>query len=216
MKKTVIAISLPLVFASCSNKTEDFIGVNKFYSLDRYLVKDSTEHKNTFNRREPLDIWIARIMPITIDIFKSGEEIKGILTKANYQKTHGFSVIDKYNEDKIELNNIHLVNDTLIAEYGKSKELKMTKSGSEYYLIIKTDSTHIKQQGCNKFASTTNDAIIYKSIKGDAIEAEMIIESNECSAEKTAKSLVEKENLKESVTYLKKILSVEPEKNRFY
>jgi|GEM_PF-4140000 len=213
MKKTVIAISLPFVFASCSKKSEDFIGVNKFYSMDRYLVKDSTEHKNAFNRREPLDIWVAKIIPVTIDIFKTGEEIKGILTTAHYQKTHGFSVIDKYNEDKIDLNNIHLVNDTLIAEYGKSKELKLAKSGSEYYLIIKTDSTHIKQEGCNKFASTTNDAIIYKSIKEASNETDMIIQSNECSAEKTANSIIEKENLKESVTYLKKILSVEPKKN---
>jgi len=213
MKKIVIAISLTFLIASCATKTEDFIRVNKFYSMDRYLVKDSTEHKNTFNRREPLNIWVAKIKPITIDIFKSGEEIKGILTTASYQETHGFSVIDKYNEDKIELNNIHLVNDTLIAEYGKSKELKMAKSGSEYYLIIKADSTHIKQEGCNKFAFTTNDAISYKSVKGASIEAEMIIQSNECSAEKTANSIIEKENLKESATYLKKILSVEPKKN---
>lgn len=213
MKKIVIAISLTFLFASCATKTEDFIGVNKFYSMDRYLVKDSTEHKNGHNRREPLNIWVAKIKPITIDIFKTGEEIKGILTTVNYQKPLGFSVIDKYTEDKIELNNIHIVNDTLIAEYGKSKELKLAKSGSDYYLIVKTDSTHIKQEGCNKFASTTNDAILYKSVKGASNEAEMIIQSNECAAEKTAISIADKENLKESATYLKKILSVEPIKN---
>lgn len=210
MKKIIFATSLSFLFASCARKTEDFIGVHDFYSMDRFLVRDSTEFINQLSHRKPLEIWVNKITPLKIDLYKSGEEIKGTMTSASYQKTYGFSVIDKYNENKNDLKNVHIVNDTLIAEYGNSRELKIAKSGSDYYLIVKMDSLHIKQQECNQFATTTINTVSYKSLIGASNEAEKIKESNECSAEKKATLLVDKAFMGQNKVYLKKILSIVP------
>jgi hypothetical protein len=181
--------------------------------MDNYMVKDTSEYKIQFYLREPLKIWLNKITPLKIDIFKSNDEIKGTITIANYQKVVPLDVINEYYEIKSDLKNIHIVNDTLVADY-EDVQFKLAKSGNDYFFVTKSDSAHIKQQECNKFATSTKNTISYKAIIDNSNAASLIKQSNDCDAEKRVTAMLAGGYKKEKATYLKSILSVEPKINR--
>ncbi len=215
MKKTVFIISALAVLVSCSRKSQDFIGVYNFKVMDTYIVKDSTETINTFFRNEPLPIKVNKMVSMKIDLFESGEEIKGTLTMDKYQAEFGLETINKYSQKKIDFKNIHLINDTLIAEVASKKkttEFKLAKSGNEAFLIIQADEKEGKKEECNRLATVTNNNIIYKSLNGDSNELELIKQSNECEVNKTVTRCLETGYKSSKSEYLKQILSVELKK----
>lgn len=214
MKKTIIAFSA-LILVACSKKTEDFVGVHNFKVMDSYLVKDTTEFVNSIYGQSPLTLRVKKLISFKIDLFKSGEEIKGTLTIVKYQTQKALATINQFNETKVDLKNIHIVNDTLISEIAGRKnatELKLTKSNNYIYLIVQTNDEDGKKEECNKLATVTESHIIYKGLTGSSDESQLIKESNDCSVEKTVLFYLEKGYSQDKKGYLKQILSIEPNK----
>jgi hypothetical protein len=211
MKKTFVTIFTIILLTSCSNKLEDFIGVHKFYSMESYLVKDTSERIKRYFSILPLSISVNRIAPMKIDVFKSGEELKATFTITKYQTSVGLDEINQFSETKLALTNIHLINDTLIAEYITSRidyEFKLSKSGNKYSLIVPTND--IKDEECNQFAKVINKNVIYNSVESSDNMQELINQSNSCAVEKSLVRTLENGYKKEKVAYLKRILSVDP------
>ncbi|MBP8033037.1 MAG: membrane lipoprotein lipid attachment site-containing protein [Bacteroidia bacterium] len=215
MKKIVIIISALTILASCSSKSEDFIGVHNFKIMATYEVKDTTEFVNSIYGSSPLTLKVKKLIPFKIDLFESGEEIKGTLTIVKYQTQKVLETINKVDETKVDLKNIHIINDTLVSEIAGRKhptELKLTKSNGNIYLIVLRNDEDDVREECNKFATISESNIVYRELIGNSKESEIIKESNNCSVEKAVNLYLENGYNQTKKGYLKQILSVEPRK----
>lgn len=216
MKKSIFAISSLMLLASCSKKQGDFIGVHDFKIMNAYSVRDTSEMVNSFFGPSSLIIKVEKLIPFTIDIFKSGEELKGTLTITEFQTVKSLKIVDELHLIKSDLKNIHLVNDTLICEIaGKiiPTELKLARSGNDVFLIVQdNEKKKSEKEECNKFATVINSRIIYKALNGASKEPELIKQSNECAADKMVQFCLDNNYKKEKQEYLKQLLNAEPKK----
>lgn len=212
MKNTfILFVSLALA-ASCSKKPKDFVGVYNFQVMDAYFVKDTSEYTMKYFRKEPIRIKVNKLVPMKIDLFENGEQLNGTFVITTYQQSFALDLIDKKTENRADLKNIHLVNDTLIAEVGNSKktlQIKIVKDGSESFLILKANTPNdLEKEECNKIATISGENIIYKALSGSANELDLIKESNQCEVEKSIRFCLDNGYKKEKAEYLKKLLSV--------
>jgi len=211
MKKFIITIAAALSLISCSKKPKDFVGVYNFQVMDAYFAKDTSEYTMKYFRKEPIKIKVNKLVPMKIDIFKNGEQLNGTFLITTYQQSYGLDLIDKKTENRADLKNIHLINDTLIAEVGTTKktlQIKIVKSGSDSWLILKAStSKDIEKEECNKLATISEGNIVYKSLNGASNEVELINESNACEVEKSVKFCLDNGYKKEKESYLSKLLT---------
>lgn len=216
MKKVIVSIVALIIFAACSKKQEDFVGVYSFQVMDAYFAKDTSEYTVKFFRKEPIKIKVNKLVPMKIDLFKNGEQLNGTFLITTYQQSYGLDLIDKKTENRADLKNIHLINDTLIAEVGTSKktlQIKIIKSGSDSWLILKASSPKdLEKEECNKLASISGENIVYKALNGASNETDLIKQSNACEVEKSVKFYLDNGYKKEKAEYLRQMLSLEPSK----
>ncbi len=207
----ILFVSLALV-VSCSKKSKDFVGVYNFQVMDAYFAKDTSEYTMKYFRKEPIRIKVNKLVPMKIDLFENGEELNGTFVITTYQQSFALDLIDKKTENRADLKNIHLINDTLYAEVGNSKktlQIKIVKDGSESFLILKANTPDdLEKEECNKLATIVGDNIVYKALKGSDNETELEKESNQCEVEKSVKFCLDNGYKKEKAEYLKKLLSV--------
>lgn len=209
--KTIAITILAFILASCSKKAEDFVGVYNFRVMDDYIVQDTTELVNSLYGQSPLTLKVKKLIPFKIDLFKSGDETKGTLTITEYQVQKAFNTINQETERKVDFKNIHLVNDTLLLEIAgrkKALEYKLTKSGKDVLLVVKTTEKDVEKEGCNQLATINGVTITYKALS-ESDNEEMIKQSNDCEVDKTVARYIEKGYKSEKKDYLKKLLSVE-------
>jgi hypothetical protein len=213
MKKLIITTAAALSLISCSKKPKDFVGVYNFQVMDSYLVTDTSEYTIRFFSKEYIKLSVKKLVPMKVDLFESGDELKGTFSVISYQENYGLGIRNNKKENKADLKNIHLINDTLFAEVGNSKktlEIKIVKDGSDTRLILKAlTPKDIDKEGCNKLAAISGGNIIYKALTGSSRESELIKESNACEVEKSVKFCLENGYKSEKENYLKNILSVE-------
>lgn len=214
MKNTIITIAAALSLISCSKKPKDFVGVYNFQVMDSYFVTDTTEYTVRYFSKEYIKLKVNKLVPMKIDLFENGEELKGTFSVTSYQENFGLGIRDNKKENKADLKNIHLINDTLFAEIGHSKktlQIKIVKDGSDSWLILKASTPKdIEKEACNKLASISGESIVYKALNGAFNEVNLIKESNTCEVEKSVKHCIENGYKKEKKEYLQQILSADP------
>lgn len=214
MRKIIVSIFAVTLFSACSNKPKDFVGVYNFQIMDSYFVTDTTEYTVKFFRKEFVKLKVNKLVPLKIDLFESGEEIMGTFSVTRYQENFGLGIRDNKKENKADLKNIHLINDTLLAEVGTSKktlQIKIVKSGSDSWLILKSSTPKdLEKEVCNKLASISGENIVYKTLNGSIYESDLMNESNKCEVEKSVKYCLDNGYKKEKKKYLELILSVNP------
>lgn len=215
MKKLLLkCVFIALVLTSCSKKESDFVGVYNFYFMDNYLVKDTTEVVTNFFTREYLKLSINKMTPLKIDIFKSGEEVKGTISLFSYQKYKALNLINKQEEHKTDLENLHLIKDTLYCDvkgFFYSKSLKIAKSNSNTFMIITENSDKIMdKEKCNKSVTINDNFIIYKAIEASQAE-EIKNNSNLCEIDNKVDFYLSKGYKKEKSEHLRRILSINPD-----
>ena len=213
MKKLITVISTLALLTACTKKSNDFVGVYNFKAMDTYYAKDTSEYVFNFFRKEAVRIKVNKIVPMKIDIFKSGDQFNGTFSVVELQRNKALDVVDGKTEKRADLKNIHVVNDTLIAEIAtlkKNLELRMAKSGNDTWLIIKaTSEKDLLKEECNKLATIQGNYIIYKALNGSAEEVERIKQSTNCSVEKSIEESISKGYKKEKKEYLREILSMD-------
>lgn len=209
-EKTLIIITASLLAFSCSNKPDDFIGLHTTYKSTTCQFVDTSEIVRSFFSNSYLKIESQKLTPIKIDIFKNGEEIKGTLSIMNINGYENSDEGSKQNENKIDLSNLHIINDTLICEMKQSflfmtetRDIKLSKNGNKFYVTLGASKKDSIREECNKFVSTLkSNSITYLCSDN---ESESIKQSNECLAEKRFNE-VSKEYNKEKLDYLKALL----------
>lgn len=212
IKQLIIVITIALL-ASCSKKEDDFIGVHNFSIMTDYIVKDTTTIVDTWMGRGYKEIIVHKASPLKVDIFKSGEELKGTYTVTRYQEIKNLTVVNRIHEGKSDIHNLHLVNDTLVGEIHHGKkiiELKLSKTSTLLNLTIKASKKETEE--CNKNASIVNNHITYSALSGTSNESELINQSNSCAIEKSITKCLESGYKSEKEEYLRQLLSVEPKK----
>jgi hypothetical protein len=214
MKKVIASIIALVILAACSRKQKDFVGVYNFQVMDSYYVTDTTEYTVKFFSKEYIKLKVNKLAPLKIDLFENGEELKGTFSVTSYQENFGLGIRDNKKENKADLKNIHLINDTLFAEVGTSKktlQIKIVKSSSDANLILKASTQKdIEKESCNKLAAISGVDIVYKVLNGASNEADLIKASNQCEIEKSVRFCLDNGYKKEKKVYLEKILSVNP------
>lgn len=214
MKKVIASIIALVILAACSRKPKDFVGVYNFQVMDSYYVTDTTEYTVKFFSKEYIKLKVNKLAPLKIDLFENGEELKGTFSVTSYQENFGLGIRDNKKENKADLKNIHLINDTLFAEVGTSKktlQIKIVKSSSDANLILKASTQKdIEKESCNKLAAISGNDIVYKVLNGASNEADLIKASNQCEIEKSVRFCLDNGYKKEKKVYLEKILSVNP------
>lgn len=213
MKNTIIPILAIIIFAACSKKQKDFVGVYNFQVMDAYYVTDTTEYTVKFFSREYIKLKVNKLVPLKIDLFESGAELKGTFSVTSYQENFGLGIRNNKKENRTDLKNIHLINDTLVAEVGTSKktlQIKVVKSGSDSWLILKASTPKdLEKEECNKMASISGESIVYKALNGASSEADLMNKSKACEVERSVKYCIDNGYKKEKEEYLKQILSAE-------
>jgi hypothetical protein len=210
MKKTIIILASSIITFSCSNKPDDFIGVHSSYKTESCQFIDTTEIVRSFFSNSYLKISSAKLVPIKIDIFKNGEEIKGTFSVVNikgYENSKDGSV---QQEIKVDLSNLHIVNDTLICEMKQSflfttvsNDIKLSKKGGKISITLPANKKDSIFESCNKFVSSvTKNTITYLCEENTST---YLTQSNECLAEKTYSEVSPKYN-KSKLDYLKSLL----------
>lgn len=215
MIKQLLIVITAAILASCSEKEADFIGVHNFRIMTDYIVADTTTIVDTWTGRGYKEIITHKASPLKIDIFKSGEELKGTYTVTRYQEIKNLTVVNSIHEGKSDIHNLHLVTDTLVGEIHHGKkiiELKLSKNGSNIYLTIRASKKEIEIEECNKLATIVNNHITYSSLSDTSSGSELISQSNSCAVEKSITKCLESDYKKEKTEYLRKLLSTEPEK----
>jgi hypothetical protein len=210
MKKTIIIITASLIAFSCSNKLDDFIGLHTSYQISTCQFIDTSEIVSSFFLRSYLKINSHKLTPIKIDIFKNGAEIKGTFSVIDINGIENSEEGSRQHENKIDLSNLHIINDTLICEmkqsflfFSESQDIKLSKSGDKFYVTLPASNKDSTRESCNKFVSNLNkNTITYLFIENDAAS---IKQSNECLAEKRFNE-VSKEYNKEKLDYLQSLL----------
>lgn len=215
MIKQLLIVITAAILASCSKKENDFIGVHNFSIMTDYIVKDTTTIVDTWMGRGYKEIITHKVSSLKVDIFKSGEELKGTYTVTRYQKIKNLTVENRIHEGKSDIHNLHLVNDTLVGEIHPGKRiiaLKLSKNGSNVYLTIRVSKKEIETEECNKSASIVNNHITYSSLSGTSNESELINQSNSCAIEKSITKCLESGYKSEKAEYLQQLLSLDPKK----
>lgn len=214
MRKIIVSIFAIALFSACTKKTKDFVGVYNFQVMDSYFVTDTSEYTVKYFSKEYIKLKVNKLVPMKIDLFESGEELRGTFSVTSYQENFGLGIRDNKKENKADLKNIHLINDTLFAEVGNSKkslQIKIVKDGSDSRLILNASTPKdIEKEECNKLATIVGDNIVYKALKGTDNETELKKESNQCEVEKSVRSCLDNGYKKEKKEYLHQILSVNP------
>jgi hypothetical protein len=210
MRKIFLIIITATLTYSCSIKPDDFVGVHTSYKTTSCVFVDTTEIVQSFFQNTYLDIESSKLAPIKVDIFKNGEELKGTISIAYYSGRENVEDGSKISENKIDLNNIHIINDTLVCETEKkllfflnSSDVKISKSGSEFHIILNATKGDSIYESCNKFVKKlSSKSIAYNCVSN----LDYIKETNQCIAEKRFNEMSTKYN-KDKLEYLKALLS---------
>lgn len=210
MKKIIISVLAITLFSACSQKTEDYLGVHDFKVMTQSTITDTTEIQASFFKKSYLKILFYKLSSFKVDIYEEGDRISGTCSFYSVLKHNPSGKLENQSCIKADLKNIHIVNDTLVADLHMltSMELKLAKAKNTTYLIIQklTSSNQDDAEKCNAFAKVDADKIVYKSNSGSNDDVKSIIESNNCSINNKVKEMLENGYNIDKKEYLKSIL----------
>ena len=103
MRKTIIPFLALITCVACSKKPKDFVGVYNFQVMDSYYVTDTTEYTVRFFSKEYIKLKVNKLVPMKIDLFENGEELKGTFSITSYQENFGLGIRDNKKENKADL-----------------------------------------------------------------------------------------------------------------
>ncbi len=184
---------LPIVLFSCGgNNPKDFVGVYEFRTLSNYVVIDTSVMIDGLLGSEPLMITKRKLSPLKIDIFKNGEQLSGQMTITVSQKFDRHKgLLNTPNDDKMQLNNVHIVNDTLFFDLPKGVSLKGLKTNSRSLklilegggrLIVYSDDINQEEINCTNLIEVNGSSLILKSI-GDYDHNSALKQADDCLSE---------------------------------
>lgn len=210
MKKLIVTILIASLTYACSKKPDDFIGVHTSFRTTECTFLDTTEIVRSFFQNSYLNIASAKLAPIKIDVFKNGEELKATLSISTISGLENSGDGSTLNENKIDLTNLHIINDTLVCEMkqsflfmSQSRDIKLSKSGDNFYITFSANKKDSIKESCNKFISNLNaNAITFSCVNN----LDFIKETNQCLAEKRFNEINTKYN-KDKLDYLKTLLN---------
>lgn len=184
---------IPIVFLSCAGKKPtDYVGVYEFKTLSNYVVIDTSIMINGLLGSEPLMITKRKLAPLKIDIFKTGDQLTGQMTitvAQKYDRHTGLQNIS--NDDKMQLNNLHLVNDTLVFDLPKGVALKGLKTNSRSLklvpanggsLIVYSDNIDQAEASCSTFMEVKGASIVLRGIT-EGNTADLVKQVDDCLSE---------------------------------
>lgn len=208
--KTIAALIVCIVlFTGCARQTKDFIGVYDYRVMTRTTVIDTTEFLISFLSKKQLNITFFKMTSFKVDIYAEGENIKGTCSFTPDLEYDKFGKLKDSKHVKLDLKNIHIVNDTLVAdlELLKTIEIKIAKTNNESYMLIPSINGEDENEKCNQLAELKGGIIVYKSITSSDGEKEKIVQSNLCSIDKRVEELIVSGYKREKKEYLKKLFS---------
>lgn len=191
MKPITFLFLFFITLSSCKTTIDDFVGKHTFYTHTRYTILDTTKIiKGKYDMPDYFKIQTEKAVPINIDIFKNGTEYKGTISMIHYDSPFLLDSYIKEVETKINIENIHLVNDSLYFDYSsenfftgrKTSSFNIYNNGGNYYLTIENSNIDSLEIKCNPFVlSNNNNELIYKSIDSEKSKAsEIERQINEC------------------------------------
>lgn len=142
--------------------------------------------------REPLMITKRKLSALIIDVFNNGEQLSGQMTITVPQKfDRQKGLLNTPNDDKMQLNNLHIVNDTLVFDLPKGVSLKGLKTNSRSLklilegggrLIVYSDDVNQEEINCTDLIEVKGSSLILKSI-GDHDYNSAAKQANDCLSE---------------------------------
>lgn len=208
MKKTLLMLKASLLFISCSTKPKDFIGVYDFKIMAKTTTVDTTEIIRNFFQSTYLRIPVYKLTNFKYDIFEVGDKLQGTCSFTSESDYIPSRKTKESKQIKIDLKNIHLLKDTLIADLNliKSVEIKFVKSESNLLLIMPKQIDEGLIETCNNFALIEKTRITYRSYTGSKQDVLDESKSNSCSVDNKIKELINNGYNKDKEKYLKDIL----------
>lgn len=184
---------IPIVFLSCTGKKPtDFVGVYEFRTLSNYVVIDTSIIINGLLGNEPLMITKRKLAPLKIDIFETGDQLAGQMTitvAQKYDRQTGLRNIS--NDDKMQLNNVHVVNDTLVFDLPKGVALKGLKTNTRSLklvpanggsLVVYSDDINQAEASCSTLMEVKGSSIILRGItEGNIVD--LVKQADDCLSE---------------------------------
>lgn len=184
---------LPIVLLRCAgSKPADFVGVYEFRTLSNYVILDTSIMIDGLLGSEPLMITKRKLAPLKIDIFKNGDQLAGQITitvAQKYDRQKGLQNIT--NDDKMQLNNVHVVNDTLVFDLPKGVALKGLKTNSRSLklvpanggsLIVYSDEIDLAETNCSTFLEVKGSTIVLHGIR-EGNTADLVKQADDCLSE---------------------------------
>ncbi len=189
---------IPIILMGCSgSKPTDFVGIYEFQAINNYVVIDTTILQEGLYGKEALNIIKKKLAPLKIDIFKSGEQLAGQMTITilqTYDQQKG--LLDRPKDEKMQLSNIHVVNDTLVFDLPKGVALRALKTnsrsfklvnGSKPSLIVYSDDTASEELLCSDLFEVSGQTIILHS--ASSLDPGKVSQVNDCLSETAFKKL---------------------------
>lgn len=184
---------ISIVLLSCAgSKPADFVGVYEFRTLSNYVVIDTFIMIDGLLGREPLMITKRKLAPLKIDIFKNGEQLSGQMTITVHQKyDRQKGLLNTSNDDKMQLNNVHVINDTLVFDLPKGVALKGLKTNSRSLklvpdddgcLIVYSDDISQDELSCCTLIENKGHSIVLHGV-GNSNLADLTKRANDCLSE---------------------------------
>lgn len=197
MKKYFFLI--PIILVGCkANEPLDYVGVYEFGVIGNYIVVDTTILIDGLYGKEPITITNKKACPLRVDLFENAGQLSGqmILTALQkYDKQMG--LLDVPIEEKFVLQNLHIVNDSLVFDLPKniyikslksnSKSLKLVK-GKKDKLIVYSDEISNEDLVCCPNISFLNGVIVISSFDKSDLKT-VNSEINSCLMERVVKKL---------------------------
>lgn len=184
---------LPIVLLRCAgSKPADFVGVYEFRTLSNYVILDTSIMIDGLLGSEPLMITKRKLAPLKIDIFKNGDQLAGQMTitvAQKYDRQRGLQNITS--DDKMQLNNVHVVNDTLVFDLPKGVALKGLKTNTRSLklvpttggsLIVYSDDIDQAEASCSTFMEVKGSSLVLHGIT-DGNTADLVKKADNCLSE---------------------------------
>lgn len=209
MKYIIVLSACIMLLGSCHKGPEDYVGVYDFRMMSEEIVMDTTEIVYSFFGKANLKIGVYKLSPLKIDIFKEGDKLSGT---CSFHMDWSVSQMSKVGQQKLfksTLHNIHVVHDTLVADFPlRNKELKLIKQGDNSFVIIPNLALDDgNPEKCNAFARIIGDEVCYSLYHNSEEDQDKAKTSEECSVELKVNTLIKNGYKEEKKEYLKGLLS---------
>lgn len=181
--------------------------------MTKTIVIDTTEKQESFFETTFLKIPVYRLSSFKIDIYNEGNKLSGTCSFYSESEFSSSGKLKDKRHIKTELKNIHVLNDTLLADLKlmKSVEIKIARSGDNSFLIMPKLTGVDLIEKCNEFAQIKENEVIYKSYIGSDEDTNKVTNSNSCSVKNKLEDMLSKGYKKDKESYLKSILSSQDE-----